>query len=606
MTAQTTTATLPIRNISIIAHVDHGKTTLVNTMLKQSGLLAKSAGNALVMDSMDLERERGLTIMAKATALSFRGTKINIVDTPGHSDFGGEVERALVMVDGVVLLVDAAEGPLPQTRFVLEKALAKGHPVIVVVNKVDRHDARPQEVLDEVYELFIDLGADDDRLAFPVLFAIGRDGLAGRVLGEPMQNLVPLFETIVDQMPAPRVDPEGPTQFQAAMLDYDDFVGRLALGRIQAGELVKGTRYCLLGETAPTIVKLTQLYTFDGLTRRPVERAGAGDIVAIAGSDQIAIGDTLASEEHPQALPRIVVEEPTVSIRMSINDGPLSGRTGTKLTSRQIRERLVKETLHNVATRLAETERADTFAVHGRGELQLGILIEMMRREGYEMTISRPTVLERVIGGKVHEPYERLTVDVPDTMIGVVTELLAPRQGQLLDMSNRVTGWVRMVYRIPSRGMIGMRSGFLTLTRGLGVLHALFDGYDLRAGPVPRRQGGALVADRPGKVTGHAVEALQERGVLCVKPGDEVYEGMIIGETPRTNDLNVNIVRPKKLTNMRAAGAEELIVLDTPRTFTLEQAIAWIDDDELVEVAPGAIRLRKKVLNGTFRSVRRD
>jgi GTP-binding protein len=601
-----TSATAPaLRNFSIIAHVDHGKTTLVDSMLQQAGLLA--VGSDRVLDSMDLERERGVTIMAKNTALFYRGVKLNIVDTPGHADFGGEVERGLTMVDGVVLLVDAAEGPLPQTRFVLEKALARRLPVVVVVNKVDRSDARPAKVTDEIFDLFIDLGADEQQLEVPVLYAIGRDGRAGYAADGLADTLEPLFDTILARLPAPRIGGDV-TQFQAAMLDYDDFVGRLALGRLHAGSLRRGERYALCGASgAPVVVKLTQLYIFEGLQRIAVEVAPAGELVALAGVDAIQIGDTLTSVTDPRPLERILVEEPTVAVMISINTGPFAGRSGDKLTSRQVRARLAKETLHNVSIRVEETDSADTFRVLGRGELQLGILVEMMRREGFELTLSRPEVISRLDEqGKTVEPYERVTIDVPDSMIGVITEHLAPRQGKMLDMISKGDGWIRMIYRVPARGMIGFRGEFLTHTRGLGVLNTLYDGHDVPAGDVARRNGGALVADRSGKVTAHAVEGLQSRGVMFVRPGDEVYEGMIVGEHNRGNDLNVNIVRPRKLTNIRSATAEELVVLNAPREVQLESAIEWIDRDELIEVTPEAIRLRKKILSGSHRSVRRS
>ena len=592
-----------IRNIAIIAHVDHGKTTLVDAMLWQSGIFRDNESVAeRVMDSIDLEREKGITIMAKNTAIYFQGTHINIVDTPGHADFGGEVERTLKMVDGVMLLVDASEGPLPQTRFVLRKAFEAHLIPIVVINKIDRPDARVQEVLDEVYDLFIDLDADEAELEFPVLYCNARKGTCRRTLDGPEETLVPLFEEIVRTVPAPRFDPEKPLQLLITSLDYDDYVGRLAIGRVFNGAIAKGQEIarCKLDGTI-SIAKVTQLYGTEGLTRVEIAKAGPGDIVAVAGLDEIAIGETFSDPERPLALPPIRVDEPTIEMIFSVNTSPMAGREGTHVTSRKLKERLEREILTNVAIRLEATGSADGFKVSGRGELQLAILIEMMRREGYEMAVGKPEVITRQIDGRLHEPMELLVVDCPEEFIGVVTQKLGGRRGRMMKMANHGTGRVRMEFRVPSRGLIGFRGQFLTDTRGTGLMNHLFDGWEPWHGDIEHRPTGALVADRPGRATAYSIENLQPRGELFVSPTDEVYEGMIVGEHARENDLDVNIVREKKLTNMRASGSDDTVHLVPPRLLNLEQAIEFIKDDELVEVTPKAFRLRKRILQGNRR-----
>ena len=587
---------LPFRNIAIIAHVDHGKTTLVDAMLWQSGVFrANQRVEERVMDSNALERERGITILAKNTAVWFQGTKINIVDTPGHSDFGGEVERTLQMVDGVILLVDAAEGPLPQTRFVLGKALARGLPPVVVINKIDRSDARPAEVLDEVYDLFIDLGATEEQLEFPVLYTNARKGVAHRDPGDGSEDLRPLFETILEAVPPPSGSPEEPLQMLVTNLDYSDYVGRLAVGRVFNGTLRAGS---VVGvATAQGVVpgKVAVLYTHEGLQRVETQQAVAGDIVAVAGLDELAIGDTLVDRESPRPMRRVRVEEPTLAMVFSVNTSPLGGREGRFVTSRQIRARLEKEVRHNVSLRL-EILDADAFQVMGRGELQLAVLIETMRREGYEMSISKPEILTREVGGILQEPMELVVADVPEEFVGVVTRKLGARRGQMVHMGSLGSGRVRLEFRMPSRGLIGYRSEFLTDTRGTGTLNRLLDGYAPWVGPIPGRTCGALVADRPGRTTTYALFHLQPRGVLFLGPGVEVYEGMIVGEHSRDNDLDVNVVREKKLTNIRAAAADEALRLSTPRTMSLDRALEWVDTDELVEVTPATVRLRKRVL----------
>jgi GTP-binding protein len=587
-----------IRNIAIIAHVDHGKTTLVDAMLRQSGLFrANERIVERVLDSLDLERERGITIMAKNTAVRFGATKINILDTPGHSDFGGEVERVLKMVDGVLLLVDASEGPLPQTRYVLSKALAQKLRVIVVVNKIDRQDARPQEVVNEIYDLFIDLDADDEQIEFPILYAVSRDGLARPELDGESADLRPLFEEILRTIPAPRGDEKAPLQALVANLDYNDYVGRLAIGRIFNGAVAVGDQVSVCkidGELQRT--RITQLYTFEGLRQAPVEQAAAGEIIALAGIEGIQIGDTVTSAADPRPLPRIVVDEPTISMIFSVNPSPFAGREGQFVTSRQIRERLDKELLGNVAIRLEETDSPDSFKVSGRGELQLAILIEQMRREGYELQVSRPQVVTRRLEGELREPIELAVIDVPEQFIGVVTEAMGRRKGVMTKMVNHGHGRVRMEFEIPSRGLIGFRNEFLTETKGTGLLNTLFLRWGQWQGELQGRGTGSLVADRAGTATGYAIYNLQERGELFVKPGAEVYEGMIVGENSRDVDLDVNIVKEKKLTNMRASTADEALRLVPVRELTLEQAIEYIADDELVEVTPQAIRMRKRVL----------
>jgi GTP-binding protein len=592
-----------IRNIAIIAHVDHGKTTLVDAMLWQSGLFRQNEIVAeRIMDSMDLEREKGITIMAKNTAISYRDIHINIVDTPGHADFGSEVERTLTLVDGVLLLVDAAEGPLPQTRFVLKKALEAGLPPIVVVNKIDRSDARPPEVLDEVYDLFIDLDASEDQLDFPVLYTNARTGTATTDLKVEGRTLEPLFETILSTVPAPRFDPAIGLQFRVTMLDWDDYVGRLIIGRIVNGRVRQADRVAVVHrDGAVEQAKVTVLYGYEGLKRVEIAEASAGEIVAIAGIESIDIGETVGELENPSALPLIRIDEPTVSMLFSANISPFAGREGKYVTSPQLRERLMKERKLNPGIRVDETESPDTLRVSGRGELQLAILIEIMRREGFEAEVGKPEIITRQEDGLTREPMEHLVVDVPEEFIGAVTQKVGPRKGIMTKMVNHGTGRVRLEYRIPSRGLIGYRTEFLTDTRGTGLLNHLFDGWDEWQGDIAHRQNGALVADRAGRATGYAIDNLQARGTMFVAPGDQVYEGMIVGENSRDNDLDVNITKEKKLTNMRASTADESIKLTPPRIMNLEQCLEWIREDELLEVTPKSLRLRKRALAGRRR-----
>jgi GTP-binding protein len=592
-----------IRNVAIIAHVDHGKTTLVDAMLWQSGLFrANESVPERILDSIDLEREKGITIMAKNTAVVYRSTRIHIVDTPGHADFGSEVERTLTLVDGVLLLVDAAEGPLPQTRFVLKKALEAGLPPIVVINKIDRQDARPAEVLDEVYDLFIDLDASEDQLDFPVLYSNARAGTATRDLREAGRSLEPLFDTILTTVPPPRFDPETPFQFRVSMLDWDDYVGRLVIGRIVNGRVKQADRVAVVhrdGGIEPA--KVTVLYGYEGLKRVEVLEAGAGDIVAIAGVDQVEIGETVADAERPVALPAIRIDEPTVSMLFSANVSPFAGREGRFVTSTQLRERLMKERRINVGIRVEETDSPDTFRVSGRGELQLAILIEMMRREGFEMEVGKPQIITRGDGSATLEPMEHLVIDIPEEHIGAVTQKVGPRRGVMTKMVNHGGGRVRLEYRIPARGLIGYRTEFLTDTRGTGLLNHLFDGWDVWQGEIAHRQNGALVADRPGRTTAYAIDHLQARGVMLLGPGEQVYEGQIVGENSRDSDLDVNITKEKKLTNMRSSTADEGTKLTPPRIMNLEQCLEWIREDELLEVTPVALRLRKRQLAGRKR-----
>lgn len=592
-----------LRNIAIIAHVDHGKTTLVDAMLRQSGLFRENERLVeRVMDSMDLERERGITIMAKNTSVRFGDIKINILDTPGHSDFGGEVERVLTMVDGVLLLVDASEGPLPQTRYVLSKALELKLRLVVVINKIDRQDARPPEVVNEVYDLFIDLDADDEQIEFPILYAISRDGMAKHELDHESEDLRPLFEEIVRTLPAPQGDESASLQMLVANLDYNEYVGRLAIGRIFNGAVKVGDEVAVIGfDGQLRKTRISQLYVFEGLKRVPVESAFAGEIIALAGIEGINIGDTVTSALEPRPLPRIRVDEPTISMIFSVNNSPFAGREGKYVTSRQIRERLDKELLGNVAIRVEDTDSPESFKVSGRGELQLAILIEQMRREGYELNVARPQVVTRKIDGAVHEPIELAVIDVPEQFIGVVTEAMGRRKGQMTKMINHGHGRVRMEFDIPSRGLIGFRNEFLTETKGTGLLNTLFLRWGRWQGELAGRGTGSLVADRPGTATGYAIYNLQERGELFVRPQTEVYEGMIVGENSRDVDLDVNIVREKKLTNMRASTADEALRLVPVRELTLEQAIEYIADDELVEVTPASIRMRKQVLAANLR-----
>ena len=592
-----------IRNIAIIAHVDHGKTTLVDAMLRQSGTFrANEQIVERVMDSNELERERGITILAKNTAIFYRDVKINIVDTPGHSDFGGEVERALKMVDGVMLLVDASEGPLPQTRYVLSKALEAKLPPIVVINKIDRSDARPQEVLNEIYDLFIDLDAQEEQLEFPVLYTNAKTGTASTDVKVAGEDLQPLFDAIVRTIPPPQGDAGGPLQILVANLDYSDYLGRLAIARVFNGRMYTGEDVAIAkldGSLQKT--KITKLFSFSGLKRIDIQETELGDIVAVAGVEGITIGETITNAENPVPLPRIVIDEPTIAMQFTVNTSPFSGREGTYVTSRNLRERLDKELLTNVSIRVEETGSTDTFKVMGRGELQLSILIEMMRREGYELMVGKPEIVTKRIDGKVMEPVERLTVDVPEEFVGVVMEQLGTRKAEVVNMHNHGYGRVRIEFRVPSRGLIGLRSQLLTDTRGTIVMNSLFDGYTEWQGEIPHRLTGALIADRPGVTTSYALYNLQERGELFAGPGVDVYEGMIIGENAKDVDLDVNVVREKKLTNMRASTADEAIRLVPFRQLNLEQAIEFIADDEFVEVTPKSLRLRKKVLQSNKR-----
>jgi GTP-binding protein len=597
-----------IRNIAIIAHVDHGKTTLVDTMLRQSGTFRENEQvRDRVMDSMDLERERGITIMAKNTAVRYRNVKINIVDTPGHADFGGEVERVLKMVDGVMLLVDAAEGCLPQTRFVLRKALEARLPAIAVVNKIDRSDARPAEVVDEIYELFLDLDATDEQIEFPILYAVSRDGTAKRKLEDESRDLQPLFEQIVESIPPPKELRSDSLQLLVANLDYNDYVGRLAIGRIFSGEIKIGDQIAVVKpDRSVQKTKVSQLYVFEGLKRESVERAGCGEIVALAGIENINIGDTITSPDNPQPLPAIAVDEPTIAMIFGVNNSPFAGREGKYVTSRQLKERLDKEILGNVAIRVEDTESPDQFKVSGRGELQLAILIEMMRREGYELQVSKPEAITRRVDGGVLEPIEAVVVDCPDEFIGVITEALGRRKGHMTKMVNHGTGRVRLEFETPSRGLIGFRNEFLTETKGTGLLNTMFLRWGDWQGSMRGRSTGSLVGDRMGETTTYALFNLQERGTLFVRPGTRVYEGMIIGENARAVDLDVNAIKEKKLTNMRAASADEALRLVPPKELSLEQALEFIADDELVEVTPETIRLRKRVLPANQRPKKKE
>jgi GTP-binding protein len=592
-----------IRNVAIVAHVDHGKTTLVDAMLWQSGAFRVGQEVATrVLDSMDLEREKGITILAKNTSLRYRGVKLNIVDTPGHADFGGEVERGLTMVDGVLLLVDASEGPLPQTRFVLRKALEAHLPVILVVNKVDRSDARVAEVIDEVYELFLDLDADESQIDFPIVYCNAKAGRAstryeaGREIEEP--DLAALLDLLLERIPPPMHDPEHPLQALVTNLDASPYVGRLAICRVRNGVIRKGQQiaWCRAnGEIAR--VQVAELYVTDALDRVDAPEAGPGEIIAVAGIAEITIGETLADLEDPRPLPVITVDEPAMSITIGVNTSPLAGKDGDKLTARQIQSRLEAELVGNVSLRVRETERPDTFEVQGRGELQLVVLVEMMRREGFELTVGQPHVLEREIDGVRNEPVERLSVDVPEDHVGTVTQLLAARKGRMEHMTNHGTGWVRMEYLVPARGLIGFRTEFLTETRGTGILHHVFDRWEPWAGELLTRTSGALVADRRGSTVSYSLMTLQERGTLFVGPGEEVYEGMIIGENARSEDLDLNPVKEKHLTNMRSSTADVLVRLDAHQNLTLDEALEFVREDEAVEATPEVVRMRKVVLS---------
>jgi GTP-binding protein len=584
-----------LRNIAIIAHVDHGKTTLVDAMLWQSGVFrANEQVVERVMDSLDLEREKGITIMAKNTAIMYKGVKINIVDTPGHADFGGEVERTLNMVDGVMLLVDATEGPLPQTRFVLGKALGRGLPPIVVINKIDRADRRINAVLDEIYDLFIDLDAQEDQLDFPVLYTNAKAGIALTDPEAQGRDLVPLFEAILAAIPAPSYDPQAPLQFLVTNLDYNDYVGRIAVGKVVSGTLRPGQEVVLLKRGLwDSKAALSQIYAYEGLSRISREVIEAGDIAAVAGVPDAFIGDTLGDPSDPRPLPTITVEEPTLSMVFSVNTSPLAGREGKLLTSRHIRERLDKELLYNVSIGVEATENRDAFRVSARGELQLAVLVEMMRREGFELSLSKPKIITRTIDGVPMEPLECAVVDIPEEYVGVVTEKMGARRGRMRKMINHGSGRVRLEFEVPSRGLIGFRGQFLTDTRGTGLFNTMLIGFTPYAGAIPSRPNGVLVADRAGRAVAYAIFHLQPRGTIFVQPGDPVYAGMIVGENSRADDLRVNITKEKKLTNMRAAGADEALRLIPPRQFTLEQAMEYVNDDELVEVTPASIRLRK-------------
>jgi GTP-binding protein len=592
-----------LRNVAIVAHVDHGKTTLVDAMLRQTGAFRATQEVAdRVLDSGDLEREKGITILAKHINVHYRATKITIVDTPGHADFGGEVERALAMVDGVLLLVDASEGPLPQTRFVLRKTLESRLPVIVVINKVDRPDARVAEVLHEVEELFLDLDADEDQIAFPVLYASARQGWAA---AEPAAagDLAALFDTIVQHIPAPTYDPDHPLQVLVTNLGASPYVGRLAICRVHHGTLRRGdiVALCRLDGSIQN-GKVTELYTSEGLDQVDVDAAGPGEIVAVAGFDSVTIGETLADPEDPRPLPPILVDEPSLSMTIGINTSPLAGRDGTKLTARLVKGRLDAELVGNVSLRVLPTARPDTWEVQGRGELQLAVLIETMRREGFELTVGRPQVVTRMIDGKLHEPMERLAVDVPEEYLGIVTQLLALRLGLLGELVNHGSGWVRMDYRIPARGLVGFRTEFLIATRGTGVLHHVFDGWDPVHGELRVRRNGSMVADRQGVTTTYALMSLEERGSLFVGPGILVYEGMIVGENARTDEMDVNPTKERKLTNYRSSTAEELVRLTPHMQLSLEQSLEFISDDECLEVTPNAVRLRKMTLDQATRA----
>jgi GTP-binding protein len=594
-----------LRNIAIIAHVDHGKTTLVDGLLAQAGTFAAHEAHVdRVMDSMDLERERGITILSKNTAIQLGDVKVNIVDTPGHADFGGEVERVMMMVDAALLLVDASEGPLPQTRFVLSKALAAGLKILVCINKIDRPDARIAEVLDEVYDLFIDLGADDDLLEFPVVYACAKEGwstLDPKVQGTDFRDV---YDMILDHVPEGSKDSSGAAQVMVTQLDYDTYVGRLAIGRIQQGTIERRQELLLIGEDGDKRIKINQLYTYDGLKRVEVEQAFAGDLVAIAGIADLEIGDTITSIDDPQPLPRVRIDEPTIGMTFMSCSSPFAGLEGKKVTARQIRERLEKELLHNVALKMVPVPDEEAYQVFGRGELQLAILIEQMRREGFELSVSKPMVrfIENDDGTK-NEPYEQAQLDFPEEFMGVVSEKMALRKGRMLEMKNSGSGRVRCVYRVPARGLIGFRGAYLNDTRGQGILNTLFDGWDEFAGYIPQRGNGSLVSDRKGSTTTYALWNLQPRGKLFVGVATDVYEGMIVGENSRENDINVNCTKAKQLTNFRSAGADEKQVLAPPIVMTLEKALEYIADDELVEVTPLNIRLRKKTLAGNLRSV---
>jgi len=593
-----------LRNVAMIAHVDHGKTTLVDALLRQAGAFREGAVlKDRVMDSMDLEREKGITILAKNTAIRFGDVKINIVDTPGHADFGGEVERALTMIDAVVLLVDASEGPLPQTRFVLRKALARRLPVILVINKIDRPDARISEVVDEVYELFLDLDADEEQIDFPIVYTVAREGLATMDPDVPGTDMQPLFDVILSTVPPPRHDPSHPMRAWVTNLDSSPYVGRIAICRIEHGTVKKGQALAWCREDGTIASARVGILTVtEALDRVEVESAGPGELIGISGIDNVTIGETLADPEDPRPFPAITVDEPTLSMTIGVNTSPLAGEDGSKLTARQIKARLDTELIGNVSIRVNDTERSDTWEVQGRGELQLAILVETMRREGFELSVGKPAVLTKEIDGTIHEPTERLTIDVPEEHVGSVTQLLGERKAKMADMSNHGTGWVRLDYVVPARALIGFRTEFLTETRGTGLLHHIFDGYVPWAGEIRSRTKGSIIADRTGETTGYAIAALQERSALFVGPGVKVYQGMIVGENPRNEDMDVNIVREKKQTNIRTQSSDDTIRLTPPKLFSLEQALETIADDECVEVTPATVRMRKTILDATGRA----
>jgi len=598
--------TAKMRNIAIIAHVDHGKTTLVDAMLRQTGVFRQNeAVTERVMDSNDLEKERGITILAKHCSVTFRDHIINIIDTPGHADFGGEVERTLKMADGVLLLVDAAEGPLPQTRFVLSKSIELGLPIIVVINKIDRQDARPDDVLSETFDLFCELDAAEWQADFPTIYAVGKEGVASRTLESRGTDLVPLFETVLERVPAPELDSDAPLQFLVHNTEHDEYVGRLAVGRVWRGRIKVGDTVAWIGEKVTKPQRLSAVYRYVGTDRVKVESAEAGDIVAVAGLEDVTIGDTLADRENPEALERISVEEPTIKIRFMVSNSPFAGKVGKWVTSRHIKARLEKEAMKNLALKVEATEESDTFIVFGRGELMLAVLAETMRREGYEFSLGMPEVVVKEVDGKKMEPVEKVFVDVPEAYVGAVTTRLGERRGQMTNMNNLGSGRTRVEFRIPSRGLIGFRSEFLTETRGLGLLNTMFDGWEPYSGAMLRRSNGAMVADRAGSSRPYAIFGLQPRGSMFIKENTEVYEGMIIGEHNRASDLEVNITKEKKLTNMRASGKDENVILTPPKLMTIDEALEWIDRDELVEVTPDAIRLRKRHLSGQGRP-RRD
>ena len=593
-----------IRNVAIIAHVDHGKTTLVDGLLKQSGTFkAHQEVEDRVMDSMDLEKERGITITAKNTAVFYNDVKINILDTPGHADFGGEVERSLNLVDGALLLVDSSEGPLPQTRFVLKKALEKELPIILVINKIDRSDARISEVVDEVYDLFIDLDASDSQIEFPIIYTNAKDGVAHLELESESKDLTPLFNAILENIEGPEVIDELKSQFLVTSLDYDSYVGQIAVGRLNNGTLSMNKSYSLCKEEGTfSNQKFSTLYTFQGLKKVQVEEVSAGDIIAFAGVENISIGDTIADNENPDPLPRIEVDEPTVSMLFYVNNSPFAGQDGKFLTTRHISERLQKETFSNVSLQVHPTDRTDVFEVRGRGELQMAILIETMRREGYEFMVSKPQVITKEEGGKTLEPMEKVFLDIPEEKVGVITEKLSDRKGRMTNLQNHGSGRVNLEFSIPSRGLIGFRSQFLTDTQGAGIMNKLFDGYAAWFGPIPQRKSGALVSDRNGKVTTYACIGMVDRGELFISVGTDVYDGMIIGERNRDGDLNVNITREKKLTNMRASGSDNTVTLRPPKQLSLDQYIEFIAEDELVEITPENLRLRKMELDQNKRA----